>query len=385
MQHPLQAAILELFYNIWAYRKDMLIEEIMRLDIFWPTIADPLITTSNLSDKSYGQIFSILTLELLKSNVKSLPEIRKVAEKMFSKNCTFKEKWTNYILNIVSNDESVLSNESSKLFLLKAWKNFILACVKSFPDLFDEEVQHCLLKNSLFGLARHITNPFQVNIICVWGELYLCLINTWPSTFYDSRQRIFKKVTLIIQQFGHFYNNFNEKAKQVLLAVASRTVLNMPEFLEIHGYLLRDFLEPAGEIIIKEFDKINQPENVEKRKRNQKHDMCWVLVMSLITNIVSLRNIGIYANWFQYYQVLPKTLLSLKLFILYPEALYTAKSIVNCITNYAKSPVGKDFLNINTVDFYDSIKPPVSYIDIDGLVVSVSINIIIIFQLNNFD
>lgn len=363
----------------------MLIEEITRLDIFWPTIADPLIETSNLSDKTYSQIFSIITLEILKSNEKSLPELRKVVEKMFSRNSTFKDKWTNYLLHMLDSDQSVLKKESPKLILLKVWKNFILASVNAFPDLFDDTVQNCLIKNSLIGLAQHITNPFQTNIICVWSELYLCLINTWPKTFYDSKQIIFKRVTEIIQQFGHFYSYFNKRTKQALIAIAAKTVLNMPEFLETHGCLLRDFLEPVGEIINNEYDLIHQLENIEERKSNQKHDVCWVLVMSLVSSLVGLRNIGNYVNWFQYYQVLPKTLISLKLFILCPEALSTAKSIVQCIINYAKSPVGKDFLNIDITDFYDSIKPPPSYVDIDGLVVSVSINLTITSRFANFD
>lgn len=368
LQSPLQASILNLLFHIWLYKKEVLIQDLTSQEVFWPTLIDPLVKTSNLPYEAYSQILNIVSIELLKCREKSNDNLKNTLKTIFSQTELFVTTWCTRLLSIIDESSEELEEDAPPVVLLRDWRNFIITSTKIFPDIYtDSEVQFCLIDSTVKGLIQHFKNPAAKQVIGIWIELYLYSINLWPETCRDFANVSFTSLISINKSFATYYPHFKKIIRATFMGAVKKTVMTVTPFLESKPDLFYEYLEPIGDIMNAEFKLLFLEENKKSRLVVRENDMTWVLLNHLIIYILKIDTVHTLANWFQYYKVLSLLLGSLRLFICRAETLHTAKAVVSCLTCFAEGPMAKFYLDIPLSHFYDSLAPPLNELNLDDI------------------
>lgn len=373
MHSPLQASVLNLFYHIWLNKKEILIEDLIGMDLFWPTLIDPLIRTSDLPYTAYSQIFNIISLELFKCKDNPNEELKITLENMFNKTELFITTWCTRLLSIIDECSKKLQDNSPTVLLLRDWKNFIVTTTKVYPDIYnDSEIRYCLLESTVKGLKQHFKTPGVSQVIGSWIELYLYLITIWPETCNHFTSVSIDCLISVNMSFADFHCHFKKIIRANFIGSILRTVMQAKSYFTSKPYLLYEFLEPVGQVISFEFKLLYLEENKRMRLSVKENDMTWVLLCHLISYLLNMENVEKLFDWFQQNKILTLLLDSLSLFIIHKETVHTTKAIVSCLTHFVNSPLAKCFLNITFATFYDSITVSLNDIDFEQIRTGVS-------------
>lgn len=351
----------------------MLIEDLTSSDTFWPTLIDPLLKTSDLKPTAYSQILNIVTLEIMKCKDNTNEKLKSTLKDMFANPSKFVTVWSSRLLTMINDSSINLNDDSPTVALLKDWKNFVIVSTKIFPDIYtDSEVKFCLVNATITGLLEHFKSPGLSKIISLWAELYLYLITLWTDVSKKLIQISFKSMITMNIAFAFFHPHFNKATRAMFVGIAQRTIINGEQYLSTRLDELMEFLTPIGDVMIKEFKLLFLDENKKTRLFVPENDLTWVLLNSLTSYVLKMKDVEYFKSWFEFYKILSLVLESLGLFSGQTKTLHTAKAIVVTITNFAKSPLANCFLNEPLITFYDSISPPLNYMGLDEVKSAVS-------------
>lgn len=360
LKSPVQGAVLDLFHTLWMYRKDILVQHLTQGEKFWLTLTDPLFRELKLSNKTYAQIFNILTLELYRSKGEN-ERIRSILDKFFAKDGKYAEIWCNHIIS--SLDETYLELHGHTL--LRAWKNFLMMIVLNYPSCLESiELQKLITESCIEGLIRHFTQPDDIRILMNSADLYLYLTKRWPNENYRNHAHLVASLTKVFNHVGKYYEHINSAFKETMLSIAIQTVTNLRKLLLSSHGLVEKFLYSIADIFDKEYHRIIS-EDVKSTTDKTYNE--WLLLL-IFGNKLIIKGFGAtHPAWFSFIKFLSRVMVSTGLFTGNPKLFPVAKIAMQCLINYAQTTMYKDFLSMDFEAFFDSTRPPKIFMSIDAI------------------
>lgn len=367
LKSPVQGAILDLFHTLWMYRKDILVKQLTQGKNFWSTLTAPLFREIKLTNRTYSQIFNILTLELFKSKGGD-DKINEILEKFFSKSNNYAQTWCNHIIACLDENHAEVQGYS----LLRSWKNLLLSVVLTYPQcLRATETQHLLAETCLNGLIQHFAQPDDIRILSACAELYLFLIKNWPNNYYSNHHKTFTSLTKVFHYLNKYYDLVDNPFKETMLSIAIQTAKDLRAFVIDNSDLVGEYLESVGAIFDKEYRRII---NMDVTKAEQKIFNEWSLLLVFGSNLISLNFTKTHPSWFVLMEFAKRIMVSIGLLVSNPLLFHIAKIAVQCLINYAQNAAIDEFLNMEYDIFFDSTRPPKRYINTNDLTYTVKIS-----------
>lgn len=348
----MQFAILEVIHKLWDNHKVALVKDMVDFEEFWMILANPIFHRIKLDNKLYGMIFGILSLEILHKQDKVSREFKDVLTRFFDLKTNHLKKWMSH-LTFISESQNLQINvdqfnkyvASPELYLLNAWKAFIVLTNKHLPSFFDEpEVRALISETCLDGLIHHLSSPEDLRVSKIWSEIFLMCLKRWNNQDLTNIGQLFTKFTNVLELVLKYYTFVDGHCKQTVLASASRIILCFDEFLSENSSLVQAFLAPLGKIIDIEYESLEvTPGDSSVSYEVPPHLINWVLVLSIGNNLLLLEDIEAHSMWFDSFEFLKRTMACIGLFMKNTNTVPVARIAVQSLIAYARSPLAKDF------------------------------------------
>ncbi|KRT79930.1 hypothetical protein AMK59_7094, partial [Oryctes borbonicus] len=358
LKSPVQGAVLDLFHTLWMYRKDILILQLTQAEKFWLTLTDPLFRDFQLSNKTYSQIFNILTLELYKSKGEN-EKIKSILDKFFEKGTKYASVWCEHIISSLNENHLEVRGHT----LLRAWKHFIMTIVITYPNCFkDVDLRRLLAESCVNGLIEHFSQPDDIRILGNCADLYLFLTKRkWDDKFKVDRQ-ILLSLTKAFKYLGKYYEYVSSTFRETMLSIASQTIEDLKDFVAASHGVVEGFLYAIGDIFDKEYQRIV---NEDVKSTSDKLYNEWLLLLILGKKLIEMNFVKTHQAWFTLMQFGGKVMSSIGLFTGNPKLFPVAKIGIQCLINYAQAGMIEEFVSMDFEAFFDSTRPPKKYIFIE--------------------
>lgn len=339
---------------------------------FWMILANPIFHEIKLDNKLYGMIFGILSLEMLHKQDNVSQEFKDVLSKFLDLKANHLQKWVAHLTFISESQNLEISYDhfnkyvaSPELYLLTAWKGFVIMTDKHLPSYFDDpKVKFLISKSCLDGLINHLSSPEDLRVSKIWSEIFLMCLTRWNNKKLTNIKELFIKFTNVLELVFKYYTFVDSHCKQMLLAAASRFIINFKDFLRGNPLLVEKFLAPLGKIVDVEYNGLEvSPGDYSSNYEVPSHLINWVLILSIANNLLLLENIEAHSLWFDSFDYLKKTMACIGLFIKSSNTISVAKIAVQSLIIYAQSPLAKDFMRTPMISFYTDIMPHADYIN----------------------
>ncbi|GJQ68252.1 hypothetical protein Trydic_g10775 [Trypoxylus dichotomus] len=340
LKSPVQGAILDLFHTLWMFRKDILIQQLTLGEKFWLRLTDPLFRDFQLSNRTYSQIFNIITLELYKSKGEN-ERTKSILDKFFKKDTKYVKVWCDHIISSLNEMHIDLCGHT----LQRAWKNLIMTTVIIYPDcLQDAGLRRLLAISCVEGMIEHFAQPDEIRILINCADLYLFLTKRWGNNQdqFKADRRIVISLTKVFKYVGKYYEHVTSAFKEIILSVAIQTVKDLKQFISASHGIVEEFLNAIGDIIDKEYIRIV---NEDVKSTTGKLYNEWLLLLIFGKKLIAMDFVKTHAAWFTLMQFGSKVMASIGLF--------------------TEAGMIREFIGMDFETFFDATRPPRKYIFIE--------------------
>lgn len=371
VDHPLLRGILSVIHKVWDTGNTPLIEKIVELKNFWPTLVKPLHHQLIAEPKYYGYIFGILAQEFFISRDGLSEAFVNVIQDLLATKNDFLQRWCAYLVKISSTittskdiDQFDSVSYTGEIFVLYAWKLFVNYGQLFARELFqDDKLRMIITENCLAALLSHFEVIAQLPCIKFWSELYATCLNEWSSNNLDNVADLFIKMQKVLRALTVDYKTIDASSKQAILTSVAIMLKKLDHYANGNSSAIRDILEPLGTIVRYEFyEVVDAVTTAYKSDEIPDSLSTWLLILSIANKVLLLRNTKDHWYWFEEVGFLKKVLWCVGPFLQSPKTLPLAKFALKSLIIYSQSPFAYGLLRSDKNNFFKETVPPIEYV-----------------------
>lgn len=350
-----------------------LIQKIVELKNFWPTLAKPLYHELVADARFYAYIIGIFAQQFLLSKKDLSKEFGDVVRELLDVKKGFIQKWSKYLVKISSMivastdiDQFDTVTYTGDIFLLYAWKLFVNYGQVFAPDYFkDPELRTIITDTCLDALVSHFEVVTEMPCIKFWSELYTMCLSEWETNSFENVSGLFSKTQKVITVLTADYKTISPSTKKAVLTAVAIMLKKFKNYADENTSIIFDMLEPLGKIVGYGFLELtNALESSHKCNTDDVPDSIptWLLILSVANKVLLLKSVTYHAYWFEEIGFLKKVLWCVGPFIQSTKTLPFAKFAIKSLTIYSQSPLANNLLRANKNIFFKETVPPTEYV-----------------------
>lgn len=226
----LLSQIMSLFHSLWKNNMQQLVEQLLLVETFWPSILNPLFGVIKPHIRVYSQLFNIIGLELYGINDVNATNkhLNKTLNAFFNRRVFF--KWVNVVLNIQKEMDIVTDETPDWLCRLQSFKDMFVIILRRKSrhgfivpaDSLDYISEQCLKT-----LTERLNYTDDMRPFIILTEMYLSLLFSCTPSPHDSSKSectVLGRIRLLINQLAISYEEMHTRAKESILAITFRAI-----------------------------------------------------------------------------------------------------------------------------------------------------------------
>ncbi|XP_066155556.1 nucleoporin Nup188 [Euwallacea fornicatus] len=364
LKSPLQIGVLKVMANLWQCQKQHLIKDIMESKDFWSLVSDPLLKPFELNPLVYTYLIQILAIQF--AIALREPERKKndffLAVEKFMDNEVQLTMFQDYLYKIFSNEHLQLELLQEREVLLQAWTELLVTSqkqneIKSFPT---SDSKYIYVELAFECLRKEIVHR---NILSTWLDFIVVVLNMFGLKFDDKLDKIAENANEYAKIVQLYYERMCLKDKRSALTGILLIVRELKAYYEKNPASLLALLEEIATIVDIEYKVLSS--QVFSRFRD--NDLSareylgpWTLILCTGNCVLSIKSCGHFSVWFSNRRYLEKLLACTSELLSYKKGRSTGELALYGMTLYVQSPLAKDFLKLNMIQFFDRVEPLVS-------------------------
>ncbi|XP_020805779.1 nucleoporin NUP188 homolog [Drosophila serrata] len=270
IQQELPCKIMNIFHSLWKHNLQMLVDELVKDNQFWPKIASPLFCELQPNVKIYTQLLNIISIEVYTGNGKNSALLDMMTK--FFQLKTF-EPWLKYVFDMpkVPAVSTIGSSDDLPNWIccLQAFKDLIVILLKKQPKFMTiPELQFKVMAEKCLTVLVDRSNYLEdMRPFIVLSELYVFLLLHFKHSYTKSgeeEQELMEQLLQLMSRICTCYDDLHVRAKEACLAIITKCAHLYTGLLIRDSSIALRFLNSVVSIICSELQHMENSVSLEK-------------------------------------------------------------------------------------------------------------------------